>query len=119
MITNVTSKVDLPNTASHRSQAEATTKNIHVNEKTGGSNTVVEPHEHRAVIERAVGKVREVLQQSNSHLQIEVDSDLQRVIVKILSGDSGEVIRQIPPEEVIALAKDLSSKKGLLFEEHV
>jgi flagellar protein FlaG len=48
-----------------------------------------------------------------------VDQDLKRVVVKILKGDSGEVIRQIPPQEVIDLAKNLSGSKGLLFGEHV
>jgi flagellar protein FlaG len=51
-------------------------------------------------------------------LQIEVDPDLNRVVVKVLSGESGEVIRQIPPKEVIDLAKNLSGLKGALFGEH-
>jgi flagellar protein FlaG len=116
MITNVTSKVDLPATVSRSRQADAPAKTEHVVDNISGSDDVFVS---RASIEHAVGKVREILQQSNSHFQIEVDSDLQRVIVKILNGDSGEVIRQIPPQAVIELAKDLSSKKGLLFEEHV
>lgn len=73
----------------------------------------------RVALEQAVSKVKEAFQQSGSQLQIEVDPDLERVIVKILSGDSGEVIRQIPPKEVIDLAKNLPGAKGLLFEEHV
>ena len=58
------------------------------------------------------------VQQSGSQFQIEVDPDLQRVVVKILKGDSGEVIRQIPPKEVIDLAKSLEGSKGVLFGEH-
>jgi len=119
MITDVSSTVDLPSTASRKSQTDASIKNGHVAEKAAGSDAVLASPAHRASIEQAVGKVREILQQSSSQLQIEVDADLQRVIVKVLNGDSGEVIRQIPPREVIELAKNLSSKKGLLFEEHV
>lgn len=73
----------------------------------------------RVALEQAVSKVKEAFHQSGSQLQIEVDPDLERVIVKILNGDSGEVIRQIPPKEVIDLAKNLSGAKGALFGEHV
>ncbi len=119
MITNVTSKVDLPASASRRSQTDALPKNEQEAEKIRGSDVSLVSPAHRVSLEQAVGKVREILQQSESHLQIEVDPDLQRVVVKILNAESGEVIRQIPPQEVIELAKNLSNHKGLLFEEHV
>ena len=119
MITNVTSKVDLPTTANRRSQADAFPTNAHVAERSHGSEFSPASPTHRVALEQAVGKVREALQQSGSQLQIEVDQDLHRVVVKILNRDSGEVIRQIPPQEVIDLAKDLANHKGLLFEEHV
>lgn len=115
MITNVTSKVDLPATANNKSQPSALPR-----------KPAAEPADFsfasptdRVALEHAVSKVKEALQQSGSQLQIEVDPDLERVIVKILKGDSGEVIRQIPPKEVIDLAKNLSGAKGVLFEEHV
>ena len=119
MITNVTSKVDLPTTANRRSQTDAPLASTRVADQTRSSESRSASTTQRAVLEQAVGKVRAALQQSGSHLQIEVDQELQRVVVKILKGDSGEVIRQIPPQEVIDLAKNLADHKGLLFEEHV
>jgi len=119
MITDVTSKVDLPTTANRRGHTEAPPTNTRVAEHGRSSEFTPASSTQRAALEQAVGKVREALQQSGSHLQIEVDQELQRVVVKILKGDSGEVIRQIPPQEVINLAKNLANHKGLLFEEHV
>lgn len=119
MITNVTSKVDLPTTANRGKQADLPSTNARVAEHARGSEFTPASTTQRAALEQAVGKVREAFQQSGSHLQIEVDQELQRVVVKILKGDSGEVIRQIPPQEVIDLAKNLANHKGLLFEEHV
>jgi flagellar protein FlaG len=119
MITNVTSKVDLPAAANNRSQTVALPKTKSVGERTHGSDFSFASPTDRVALEHAVSKLKEVLQQSGSHLQIEVDPDLDRVIVKILNGDSGEVIRQIPPKEVIDLAKNLSGAKGALFGEHV
>lgn len=119
MITDVTSKVNLPTTANRRGHTEVPPTNTHVAEHGQSSEFTPASPTQRAALEQAVGKVRETLQQSGSHLQIEVDQELQRVVVKILKEDSGEVIRQIPPQEVIDLAKNLANHKGLLFEEHV
>ena len=119
MITNVTSKVDLPAAANNRSQAAAPPREKPVAEHTHGPDFSFASPTDRVALEQAVSKVRDALQQSGSHLQIEVDPDLERVIVKILKEGSGEVIRQIPPKEVIDLAKNLSGAKGVLFGEHV
>ncbi len=119
MITNVTSKVDLPAAANNKSQAGVPPRTKPAAEHTQGADFVFASPTDRVALEQAVSKVKEVLQNSGSQLQIEVDPDLERVIVKILNGDSGEVIRQIPPKEVIDLAKNLSESKGVLFEEHV
>ncbi len=119
MITNVTSKVDLPAAASSRSQTAASPRSKPVAEHAQGADFSFASPTDRVALEQAVSKVKEALQQSGSQLQIEVDPDLERVIVKILKGDSGEVIRQIPPKEVIDLAKSLSGTKGVLFGEHV
>lgn len=116
MITNVTSKVDLPAAANNKSQPTVPPRTTPVEEH---ADFLFASPTDRVALEQAVSKVKEAFQQSGSQLQIEVDPDLERVIVKILNGDSGEVIRQIPPKEVIDLAKNLPGAKGLLFEEHV
>ena len=115
MITNVTSKVDLPATASNKSHTSAPSRDKPVETHSKGSD--FSPTD-RVALEHAVSKVKAAFQEAGSHLQIEVDPDLNRVIVKVLSGESGEVIRQIPPKEVIDLAKNLSGSKGALFGEH-
>jgi flagellar protein FlaG len=119
MVTNVTSKVDLPAAANNKSQASVPPRPKPEAEHVHGNDFSFASPTDRVALEQAVSKVKEALQHSGSQLQIEVDPDLERVIVKILNGDSGEVIRQIPPKEVIDLAKNLSGAKGLLFEEHV
>ncbi len=49
-------------------------------------------------------------------LHYEVDDELNRVVVKILDGESGDVIRQIPPENLLKLAKVLRDQAGMLFD---
>jgi flagellar protein FlaG len=47
-------------------------------------------------------------------LQFEVDKDTDKVIVKVVDRVSGEVIRQIPNEDVVRIAKLMSDGNGLL-----
>jgi flagellar protein FlaG len=68
-------------------------------------------------LEQAAARVKEVLRGTTSHLEIEIDHDLNKAVVKILSGESGEIIRQIPAQELLDLAKHLDEPKGLLVRE--
>lgn len=76
------------------------------------------PATHDEVV-HAIQYISKELRQAGDQLQISVDSDLDRVIVKIVNSQSGQVIRQIPAEELINLAKQLKNLNGLLVEKHV
>lgn len=75
------------------------------------------PATHDEVV-HALQHISKELHQAGDQLQISVDSDLDRVIVKIVDSQSGQVIRQIPAEELINLAKQLKNLNGLLVEKH-
>jgi flagellar protein FlaG len=68
-------------------------------------------------VEQAAVRVKEVFRGTTSRLEIEIDSDLDKVVVKIFNGESGEIIRQIPSQELLDLAKQLGDPKGLLIRE--
>lgn len=68
-------------------------------------------------IDQAATRVNEVLSLADPQLRIRVDNETERVVVKVVEQESGEVIRQIPPEELLELEKYLSSPKGLLLQE--
>ncbi|MBS0168847.1 MAG: flagellar protein FlaG [Nitrospira sp.] len=70
-------------------------------------------------LEQALTRVREVFKKADSRLEFSVDPDLDRVVVKVMDGDSGTVIRQIPQQEVIDLAKRLETPTGLLLHHKV
>jgi flagellar protein FlaG len=72
----------------------------------------------RSKIDQVATRVNEVLSQADPQLRIRVDNETERVVVKVVEQESGEVIRQIPPEELLELEKYLSSLKGLLLQEH-
>lgn len=69
----------------------------------------------RKTLESTVARVQESIGQFNSSLKIEIDPDVNRVVVKVLNNQSGEVIRQIPAEEMLEIAKRLDASQALLF----
>jgi flagellar protein FlaG len=56
---------------------------------------------------------------NNSRLRYEVDHDLHRLVVKVLNGESCDLVRQIPPEEVLRVAKFLQDNPGRLIDERI
>jgi|SRR6185295_2237573 len=83
--------------------------------------TPVSPPPTKDQVAQAAARIKEVLRGTTSRLEFEIDPDLNRmdkVVIKILNGESGEVIRQIPAQEFVDLAKHLDDSKGLLVREH-
>lgn len=67
-------------------------------------------------VEQAVRQVNSALELREVGLQFEVDKDTDKLIVKVIDRSTGEVIRQIPNEEVVRIAKLMSDGKGLLVD---
>lgn len=68
-------------------------------------------------IESAVKEVNDSLASRSISLQFEIDKDTDRVIVKVVDLTNGEVIRQIPSEEVIRIAKVMGKAPGVLVSQ--
>jgi flagellar protein FlaG len=51
----------------------------------------------------------------NVRLRFEVDRETGESVVQIIDSESGNVLRQIPPEELLHVMKTLRDLKGLLF----
>ena len=69
----------------------------------------------RKAIEQTIAKVREAIGPANASLKIEIDPDSDRVIVKVLDDQSGELIRQIPSQEMVEIAKRLDTMQGIFI----
>lgn len=68
-------------------------------------------------LKTAVKSVREYVQPFNNNLEFSINDDIDSVVVKIVDIATKEVIRQIPSEEMIAIAKALDSIKGLFIKQ--
>ncbi len=58
------------------------------------------------------------LAQPQSQLSIQMDPDTGKMIVRLTDPQTGEVIRQLPPEEMLKLAKAIDRYLGLLVDRH-
>jgi len=67
----------------------------------------------------AVEQIENAASFFNRKLKLEVDKDLGIVVVKVIDSDTEEVIRQIPPEELLELSKHAKDLKGLLISKEV
>lgn len=61
-------------------------------------------------------RLNERMQMMRRSLRFNVDDASGRVVVKVVDQDSGEVIRQIPSEEVLAMMKHINDVDGLIFD---
>ena len=52
-------------------------------------------------------------------LKYSLDRPTGQIVVKVIDGNSGKVIREIPPSELLALAQSMKELEGLLFDAHI
>lgn len=57
--------------------------------------------------ELAMEQVNSHLQQAGSELKFRVDQDTGRTVFKVINPNTGEVLLQVPSEELLALARNL------------
>lgn len=101
------------------SASPAATRTDSARQELPASGQAVPPPD-RGEVKQAVSRLNEFVQNLRRDLQFRVDEDVDRVVVTVVDSESGEVIRQIPSEEVLAVAKSLEqAQQGLLLNERV
>lgn len=63
----------------------------------------------------AMADMQDYVQSAQYNLQFQLHDDSSRMVVKVTEAASGEVIRQIPSEEALRLAENLSEIRSVLF----
>ena len=70
-------------------------------------------------LQQAVERMNTKMVDGGRGLAFRVDPDLGRPVVTVTNKETGEVIRQIPNEVVIQMARSIEDAKGLLLNTHV
>ena len=69
-----------------------------------------------ATVEAIAKQMQQALSSSNTGLKFSVDNSTGKTIVSVVEEKTGDVIRQIPNEEMMAISRNIGKMQGLLFQ---
>ena len=72
----------------------------------------LKPHEIKKIIE----KLNENVGRLTKDVKFAYSDTIKSLVVKVIDAKTGQVIREIPPKEVINLQKKLSEVVGIIFD---
>ena len=67
----------------------------------------------------ALAEINQTLKLASIGVQFEFDKEANTMVTKVMDVESGEVIRQMPSEEVVRFSKALGKLQGLLVSQKV
>lgn len=71
-------------------------------------------------LKKAADNINRAMQQSNQNLEFEfsMDTDTKKTVVRVVDKKTGELIRQIPSEETVAIARSIDQfQRNLLLSQ--
>jgi flagellar protein FlaG len=71
--------------------------------------------EMRKNLHEAVTRLNEQMESKGRDLSFSLDERIDRTIITVKNLQTGEVVRQIPTEEVVQMAHSIEDMKGVLF----
>lgn len=81
------------------------------------TDTVAQQKVKPQIIHSTAADVQRIGLAFNRKLQFEVDHNSNQVIVKVIDKETDKVIKELPPEELQRLHRNLKEAIGLLFDE--
>ncbi|SEN21855.1 flagellar protein FlaG [Nitrosomonas marina] len=83
-------------------------------------NSVAKPEQNNQLdipIEQAAEKIKETVNNLAQNLKFSIDEDTGKTVIKVMDTQTQEVIRQIPSQEAISIARTLDKVQGLLLND--
>ncbi|QNO14471.1 flagellar protein FlaG [Alkalicella caledoniensis] len=72
-----------------------------------------------AELQKAVELINETVQMVDKKFEFEVHKGTNRTMVKVVDKETEEIIREIPPEEVLNLVEKMNELVGLMMDKKV
>lgn len=69
---------------------------------------VVESAASSALLQNAVAEANQLLSQTRADLKLDIDSESNEVVIKIIEPDSGEILNQYPTKASLAIANAIA-----------
>jgi len=84
-----------------------------------GSTSQPSPYSPPKVSEEIIEKISKALDLSRVGREYRVYDKLGKVYIRVYYKDSGELIREIPPEQIIEMAKKMQELAGLILDQTI
>ncbi|SET50402.1 flagellar protein FlaG [Nitrosomonas marina] len=99
----------------------ASQNTLSTNSRINSSSNLVAKPEQKAQpdipIEQAAEKIKETVNNLAQNLKFSIDEDTGKTVIKVMDTQTQEVIRQIPSQEAISIARTLDKVQGLLLND--
>jgi len=79
----------------------------------GSGNPVPTPAPSNSDVQQAVSRLNDYAQSLRRDIQFSVDKSSGSTVIRVVDSNSGETIRQIPSEVMLAIAQSLDNAQGL------
>lgn len=71
-----------------------------------------------AQVQIAVDSINKVMLQNNANVEFSIDKGTKQTVIKVVESKTGDVIKQFPSEEVMAIAREIDRvQQGLLLKQ--
>lgn len=70
-------------------------------------------------LDKAVELINEAVQMADKKLEFKVHEGTNRTMVKVIDRETDEIIREIPPEEILDLVDKMTELVGLMMDKRV
>ena len=77
----------------------------------------LDANQQEKLVKEAISKLNEQARASNQNLGFRMDPHIKGPVITVHNTHTGEVVRTIPSEEVLRVAKNIDSLKGVIFNE--
>ncbi|KMT21693.1 flagellar protein FlaG [Clostridium cylindrosporum] len=73
----------------------------------------------RKNIEEKVSKANKILSQESTYLKFEIHGKTNEIMIKIIQSETGEVIKELPPEKLVDMIAEICEMAGLFIDKKI
>ena len=95
-----------------KSDAQVVAQVISTEIKVSGVNEAAQPT--REVVAKAAAQLQEFVSSMGRNLNFSIDESTGYNVVRVVNPDTGELIRQLPSEELLKISRDFQSLNNVL-----
>ena len=111
---SISSKASAPQ-QSIKSDAQVVAQVASTEIKSSGVNEAAQPT--REVVAKAAAKLQEFVHSMGRNLNFSVDETTGYKVVRVVNPDTGELIRQLPSEELLKISRDFQRLNNVLVSQ--